>query len=350
MPRPRPKGHEEHGRMSDQRSAKTAPALPGTRPRSRFAPLVAGCAAALAVSSGCSPAMDPATPLGKRAILDSVNIALSKEDCGQAIAILKPIYNSEQTDNDIREAMAAAYACEATINVFTLIGELAENASEFTGSGFWDFLARRFPSTADDRIVEGAQLAQDALHAIVEPSAVILPSNQYELDSFNPGTLNSVDRTPDANSYLFFVTLAAIGGIESRYGSPDADGKRGTATLPWTSATAVKASGTAQEADGCAYASAIVNFVDSLGGLASATTGSISTTFSSLQTTFKSGIFAACDMGCTVLCGLSSCPTCPATLRNRSSCEGTVTDPASCAAAGITTFMVSSPGVGWDQP
>jgi hypothetical protein len=148
---------------------------------------------------------------------------------------------------------------------------------------------------------------------------------------------------------LFFVSMAAIGGIENRHGSPYPNGKRGVATLPWMAPTSIKATGTSTEADGCAYASAVVNYVDSLEGLASSTTGKIATTFQSLYTTFSSVIYQACDQGCTVICGISSCPTCPATLRNRSSCAGTATDPASCAAAGIANFMVNTPAVGWEQ-
>jgi hypothetical protein len=299
--------------------------------------------------TGCSPGLDPTSGLGKQALLDQANYALTTEDCAQAITLIKPVYASENTDNKVRMMMASAYACEATINLFEVVNDLIANSSAIAGAGFWNFLALEFPSTTNDRVSEAAQLAQDALHSVISPAAVILPTNMYNTDTFNPGALTTQDRYSDANAFLFFVSMAAIGSIENRYGSPDSNGKRGTATLPWMTATSIKATGTATEADGCAYASAIVNYVDALDGLASSTSGKISDTFASLHSTFSSAIYQACDQGCTVICGLSSCPTCPATLRNRSSCAGTVTDPASCAAAGIVNFLVNTPLVGWEQ-
>lgn len=291
------------------------------------------------VFSGCSPGLDPANGLGKRAILDSAKLSLTKSDCTSAIALLKPVYDSVNTDNNVRMLMASSYGCSAKINFFTVIGHLLDNVGSFTGSGFWEFLAKEFPSSTLDRVTESAQLAQDALQSSINPGAVVLPANLYNTTTFNPGTLSSVDRTSDANSYLFFVSMAAIGGFENRYGSPFPNGKK-SVDLPWTVPTAV-------DADGCAYASAVVNFVDSLGGLADATVGSVSTTFATLKTTFQAGIYAACDSGCFTLCGLAHCATCPTALRNRVSCTGLATDAATCAAVGITLFMNSTPVVGW---
>ncbi|MGK5083282.1 hypothetical protein WDW37_08240 [Bdellovibrionota bacterium FG-1] len=307
--------------------------------------------------AACGPAMDPSTGLGKQAIVDQASIALSRMDCDQAVALLKPVYASKYTDNRIRMLMAAAYGCNAHINLFNVVGDLSSNLSKFVGSGFWEFLATEFPSTTKDRVVEGAQLAQDAVQSIISPSAVILPVNIFNATTDNPGTLSPRDRVDDANSYLFFVVLASIGGLENRYGNPYPNGKKG-GDLAWISDTVAHMAapadfnavdGSQQQSDGCAYASAMVNLVDSLGGLATATAGTkLSDTFTTLQTTFKTGIFAACNDGCTSLCSVGACLECPTTLRNRSSCTGLTTDPNSCAAAGIINFINNTPAVGWE--
>lgn len=312
-------------------------------------PAVAGTAFVLALAmvlSGCGSAnYDPASSLGKQAILDAVALQLSQQNCSGAIAQLKPVYNSADTDNRVRLMMASAYGCSAHINLFQFIGDLATNSGSLATGGFWAFLATEFPSTIADRVPESAQLAQDALQSVLDPGGVILTNNMFNVKTFNPAAYNIQDRLNDANAYLFFVTMAAIGGIENRYGNPYPNGKKGN-NLPWSTPASLDPT-TNQGADGCAYASAIVNFADSLGALASTTSGTLQTTISSLKTTFQSGIYTACDQGCTILCGLSSCPKCPTALRDRTSCTGLATDASSCAAAGIATFVNTTPVVGW---
>jgi hypothetical protein len=290
----------------------------------------------------CSGSLDASNPLGKQALLDQVNIALSKQDCSTAIGELQGVYNSIQTDNNVRMTMASAYGCSAGINLFKVAGDVANNASNFTGSGFWEFLANEFPSTSADRVAESAQLAQDALQSVIDPASVVLPANMYNLKGFNPGALSPLDRVASANSFLFFVSMAGIGAFESRYGNPYPNGKKGN-NLPWSTPAAVTA-------DGCAYASSIVNFVDSIGVLATLTTGGLATTLKALQSTFQTGIYAACDQGCNVICGIGHCANCPDALRNRSSCvtgPTANTDPSSCAVTGLVNFINLTPLVGW---
>ncbi len=294
-----------------------------------------------ACSAPSASSMDAGSSLGKAGLLDAAQTALSTQDCSTAISIIKPVYESTNTDNAIRTMMASAYACEANVNVFRNLGDIVTNISTLAGVGFWSFLSTTFPSTLSDRASEGAQLAQDALHSIISPSAVILPTGLYNASTYNPAAYKPGDRLNDANAYLMFVSLAGIGALENRYGSPYANGKRG-GTFPWAAAADVNGTGTATQADGCAYASAIVNYVDALGTLSSLTSGSIATAFSTLNSAFQVAIYSACDHACT-LGGVASCPTCPEKLRSRTGCTGVATDPATVAALGIIRSL-TNPG------
>lgn len=285
-------------------------------------PLLLGAVFASSCGRGT---LDPSTSLGRRAIMDQTSLLLSEERCADAIALLKPVYESIYSDNDIRMMMASTYGCSAQLNLFSLLGEIGTNSAAIVAGGIWAFMADQFPSTAADRIPEAGQLAQDALQAVISPSAVVLSNNLFNADSFNPGAYNVDDRLLNATAYLFFTSMATMGGLESRYGNP----------LPWTDPTLV-------DDDGCAYASAVVNFADSLTGLSAVTQGQLHTAVSGMKSAFQALIYANCDFGCT-LCGISGgCPTCPKELRDRTSCTAGATDPASCAAAGL----VGNPVVG----
>ncbi len=300
-------------------------------------------AATLAIcllSVGCgSSTLDATTADGKKALLDAVNIALSKKDCKGALSQIQSVYNSLNTDNSIRMATASAYGCAATINFFVLAMNLTANLGSLGGSAFWEFLVTEFPSSSGDGRFEAGQLAQDALHSAIHPGAILLPEQKYNIDGFNPGSLLLSGRISDANAYLFFITLAEMGTVMNRYGSPYPNGKK-SADLPWTTPTTV-------DADGCAYASAVVNFVDAIGGLADSTTGSMKTTLLALQSSFSAGIYQACDDACFTTCGLAHCTTCPLALRNRTSCTYLATDASSCAASGIVNFINNTPLLGW---
>jgi hypothetical protein len=292
------------------------------------------------VLNGCATAYDPTTSLGKLGLLDQANLLLSAQNCHDTITLLQPVYNSKNTDNNIRMQMASAYACDAKINLFKNLGDLALNPTAMAGGQFWAFVASEFPSVAGDHVAEAAQLAEDALEAMVDPGTPLLPQNIFNSTTFNPGAYSIGYRLPNANAYLFFVSMAAIGALEGRYGNPFPNGKKGNA-LPWVTPTTVTA-------DGCAYGSAIVNFADSLTGLVNATTGTLKTTLTTLQTTYQTIIYTSCDVGCNTMCGLAHCATCPLALRDRNSCNFTATDPSSCAVAGlVSTLINTNPLAGW---
>ena len=129
--------------------------------------MVACAALACALTSvldGCGSAnFDPATSLGKQAILDAVAIDLTQQNCSAAISRLKPVYNSKDTDNGVRMMMASAYGCDAGVNLFKLLGDIGTNSAKLATGGIWAFFASEFPSTSADRVPEAAQLAGQRL-------------------------------------------------------------------------------------------------------------------------------------------------------------------------------------------
>ena len=298
----------------------------------------------LATACG-GPAADGTTAIGKRALLDQVNIKLSVQDCPGAVSTIKPLYESADVDNTVRHAMAASYACHAHLNLFDVVTNMVENPSSLAGSGFFQFMSKQFPSSAtdpNDRVVEGAQLASDALMSELVPGGAILGSNTYAVAPFNTASMLFSDRTDASNLYLFFVSMAAIGGYENRFGAPSAAAAYlKTVNLPWTSGDLV-------DANGCGIASSMLNFVDSVGVASRSLSGPVTTVMSALETQFKTAMDAACHVGCLSCAGGGvSCATCPSTLRNRSSCLKTLTDVNSCAAAGmvqaINTLWLTAP-------
>jgi len=350
---------------------------------------VAFCALALLVLSSCGSAlMDGSTPESKQAVLDAVNIALSTGQCAKAISIIEPVYNSKYSDNDIRLSRATAQVCAAHLDFFSLLGNIAENASDLTGGLFWNLLTQLFPSNVQtidptDRVLEGAENSMDALMSIINVGQVLVPTYEVDATGFNPISLIYSDRSNDANAYMTFVSMAAIGSFQSRYGAPDSTNNyKRTKLLPWTTATA-----SGMSTDGCQYASSLVNFVDSMGVLSTTYTGAGASSIQTLLKTFQQGIYLACEIGCHNLPGVSTtgtaitswvpagcpnlaaslptldpttisttglpddlCSTCPLLLRNRSACTGLADDPASCAAAALISFINYEPLLGWTLP
>src|SRR3954469_24023259 len=88
--------------------------------------------------AACSvPQNDIGSALGKQAILDEVNGALNVGDCVGALNRILPLYNSGNTDNDVRMITASAYACHANLNFFGFLDSLTQSASGLASSGLW---------------------------------------------------------------------------------------------------------------------------------------------------------------------------------------------------------------------
>jgi hypothetical protein len=329
--------------------------------------------------SGCgAPTPDASTELGKRQIIDQANKALTTSDCSTALELLLPVYNSANSDNEIRMMTASAYDCWANINFFKLVGDMVTHGTTLAGSGFWSYASSIFPSTlGKDHVAEGSLLGQDALLATINPGIPILPSGAINLGSYNVGSVYPADRTDDSNLELIFTAMAGIGSLQNRYGNPNASFlPQANPPLPWTTAATVST-------DGCGYASSVLNFVDGLTQSQNNVPSSVKTAIgyilngpSGSPVTLQQILDAACDFGCMGIkptvdanhsaavvlaldpggnwaltgCNFASgCNTahqCPSTLRNRSSCTAQATDVNSCAAAGITNFINKSP-LGW---
>jgi hypothetical protein len=96
-------------------------------------------------TAGCSAPVEVGSdPIGKQAILDWVDIALSDGNCADAVAKVKPLYDSANVDNNVRMKTASAYACYAEINFFKTVSDIGSNSSAMVanaGAGFWPCLA-----------------------------------------------------------------------------------------------------------------------------------------------------------------------------------------------------------------
>ena len=299
----------------------------------------------MSVLSACtSPSYDTAQPVANgllvSSVVDQVNSTLSSGDCVDAYGLIYPLYNSVNSTNSIRMAMASTYGCYATINFFKVLGDLTSFSGNLGGSGLWELLAQEFPSilVPDDKIPQAAEYGTDALMSTITPGTLVIPAYAINATSNNEGSLLSTDRTSDANAYLTFMSMALIGSLENRYGLPTSNYHKST-NLPWTTATGTPG-------NGCAFASALLNYFDGIKIVSTTASSSVASVYQKIETFLDLALTAACVQGCTTCGGTVSCTTCPVTLRSRDSCTGLVTDQNSCAAAGIITFVNAS----WSGP
>lgn len=287
---------------------------------------------------------------GRKSIVADVDQLLSSQQCAAALAIVEVYYpQSGCGTDDIRMARASANACAANINFFQLIGNLA--TVNLVGGGLWSSFTQLFPSSLTDQRVTAGQNSLDALFAIRIPGALSPPQYIINASSENPGALIAAQRTADANLYGMLVSMALIGSLQNRYGAPNA-GYHPTKKM---GATAGNVNGwelvTAVDVNACTYAGSILTFFDSIGQIGSSIGtslgGSVGGTLTTASAIFATLMNGACDSGCQA-CGLGAgtCATCPLELRNRNSCTGLANDKASCAAAGIVSFIDNSP-LGW---
>jgi hypothetical protein len=283
---------------------------------------------------GCAPAADP---LQKTSIVDSVNLALSQGDCSTALNTVQTYYNSAQSDNSIRTAMASTYGCFAGVEMLQIINDLVNFPGDIGGSGFWEFLVQEFPSTAtpsDDKKPQAAKYGIDATLSILNPGIILIPDYTINATGFNPGSLLSADRIDDANSYLTFVSMALLGTLQNRYGLPTSNYHKST-DLPWEDPANV-------QGDGCAFAAGLLNFYDGIKFIKDASSPSVASIYGQIESFLGSALDQGCQLGCTLCLTDVSCTTCPTTLRNRDSCTGVNTDTNSCAASGLVMFVNES--------
>jgi hypothetical protein len=228
-------------------------------------------------------------------------MALNSLNCTGAYGAIYPLYNSTNSNNNVRLAMAATYGCYATVDLLQIISDLEASGGDLGGSAFWQFLVTEFPSVAsptDDKIPQSAEYGTDAAQAIIVPGVIVNSTDLIHTTSNNPGSLLYTDRENDANTYLTFISIALMGSLLNRYGAPTSNHHK-SVNLPWTTAAATPG-------DGCAFASGLLNFYDGLTLLESSSTGSAKTAYSSIQSYLMGALATACSQGCTA-CG-AGCP------------------------------------------
>lgn len=324
----------------------------------------------LVIGSACgAPRYDASTFQGKTAILDAVKIALTNDDCASAIINIEPLYNSAYTDNKVRMARASSQACAGGLdNLFKFIGDLADNAGSLAGPGFWKTMTKLFyksnPDKLDSRIT-ATWNATDAAMSVINLGTVISTLSQVNAGTQNVGSLVAGDRDPDANAFLMFLSMAVMGNMQARYGAPNpttfAKGQNlgATASDPtgWTKVSNM-------DEYGCAYSAGILNFLDSIDAVSTQLTGKLATTMAQLGSTFGKAMALACTAGCTgttfntityntgcvftdTQCAGTTSRVCPLALRDRTACTNSISNRASCSAAGIATFVSQDPALGW---
>ncbi len=273
---------------------------------------------------------------GKAGAITLINRSLNSGDCSSAITRVEALYNSPESDHQVRRLRAASHGCRAGLGFFEKLEALA-NADLMT-NGPWRELTLMFPSSLGDNRAESTFFASDALQAWLEPDVVVFNPYRLSFDPYNPGSLRTADLQLDANIYLVLVSMATIGTLHNRYGAPNGVGAP-TTTLPWSTLSRM-------DEEGCGYVSAILNLKDSLLEVG-ASISQLSNSLTSIVTA-SMGFDAACQAGCAA-CGLS-CSACPATLRHRSVCTRdlpTTLDVEACAAAGLVANVMNDVTVGW---
>ncbi len=255
-----------------------------------------------------------------------------------AYSTIYPLYNSINTNNRVRSAMAATYACYSNVNIFKILSDTIDFPGDLGGSGLWEFFAKEFPSTAnpDDKRPQAALNGMDAVMSIISPTMITVPGYMVNSTSYNPGSLLYTDRIDDANALLTFLGMSFVGSMENRFGLPTSNYHKSVA-LPWADATLTKG-------DGCAFAAALLHISDGISYISDSAPANVSESYSTIKEFLIPSMNTGCAAGC-LLCGIS-CSACPISLRDRTSCTGEVTDINSCAAAGIIAFVNSS----WQGP
>ena len=313
--------------------------------------------AQIALSSCGAPSVDLNTALGKRFTITQTNIDLSSFNCAAAYDQIYPLYNSRNTDNEVRMLMGSTYACFAGLNLYELVGDIVAGTAVLgAAGGMFALMTLEFPSTLTpgDKVVENASNGIMAAQSMIRSGVPVIAAHQINAGSFNVGSTLKEDRMDDGNSLIFFTSWAVVGGINGRYGVPNATGNPTVAlnaTYPWT-----LIDGNTVDATACEYASALVNFADTLTDVIGSVSGPAAANLA-LLTNYRDAIYSACDEGCQgtaafgtpTTCALSACATCPQALRKKSGCAtpAAVTDSASCAAAGIMNMVASHPIFGW---
>ena len=105
--------------------------------------VVAGALLLVALFHGCGSydAIDQET--GRQGILDQAALFLNSGMCDQAIDVLRPLYQSQYVDNQVRMTLASAYACKAEFSFPTVI-----DAMKTPGTDVYSTLSKALYATS----------------------------------------------------------------------------------------------------------------------------------------------------------------------------------------------------------
>ncbi len=332
-----------------------------------------GVLAGLGTLGACSmPTAGMSSAVGREALLEQAKEALSAGECVDAINSIEPLYQSEYSNNEIRELRAAAHACMAGMpSLLGVMVDIVENAAELGNpGGLWKVLSGMTYDADRDAVARkytSALAATDALRTILIPDQVIALPNRIETDPFNLASLLISDRPANAILYNLFVSMVTVGLLENYGGQPNEDNQR-TVNLGAnnTIADGWKALANIDET-ACGFAGEVVSLIDSIDASAEVLPESVKETLQTVSTLYGSLLnaecenacdsdvavgVAGCDYGSSVCSGTDSRP-CLAALRNRNLCKTQddttlVDDYARCAAAGVATFVNDFPVLGWE--
>ena len=277
---------------------------------------------------------------GRAAIVEAVDTALNTSDCASAIDAVAPFYSKDGCGtNAIRLARAAAHACTAGINFFTIAKDLS--TADLSGpTGFFNTVTDFFPSTTADSKVAAGNFALDSLFALQVPGAISTSAQTINEGTPHPGTLVPSMRTQDGNVYSMITSMALIGALHNRYGAPNASNvltqKQGTVSGNGGWEVAVN-----MNSEGCTYAGTLLTFIDSINQVSSVLARNFGSDTASnlIAVAIALPLDTACSLGCNGISGSGcaiSCSRCPDALRGRTACAtSSSTDEVSCAAAGI---------------
>jgi len=227
---------------------------------------------------GCGNRFDLSTERGRQARIDDANYHLSYGQCAAAHEAIDPLYNSDQVNDEVRLVKASAFACQATFNFLTLVGNIAGT------SDFFAAIAKSLANTANDSARSYMYSAVDAL-------------------TLSGTRMNAVNRPKAVNDYMVFLQMGVIGTILRNYGNPSSSGAKGQA-LVYDGAGGSPANEMA-DVDACALAAAFSHFSDSYSN-------------SNLNDGDTSSFSSRVNTICTTA-GLASCASIN---RNRSACDG----------------------------
>jgi hypothetical protein len=233
------------------------------------------------IISGCGNRYDLSTERGRQARIDDANYHLSQGNCGAALEAIEPAFQSPGVDDEIRIVRASALACSGTFNLLNLVANIAGT------SNFLSAIAKSMRNSAGDGARSSMYGAMDTL-------------------TRNGSLANASARSTPVNTYMVFVQMGVVGSILRNYGSPTADGAKGTNLIYDASGSPA---GEMSNEDACALSSSLAIIADSY-----------------LYSSLRDGDTAAFANSVNTLCAAAGLASCNDLNKARSACDGTNAD------------------------